>query len=450
MHAIIIGAGKVGFSIAQMLSLEGHDVVVIEKDEERHRVVQESLDVQTILGSGASPAVLEEAGVTTADLVIAVTEMDEFNIVSCLIAKQYGVPKTVARVRNPEYVETTQRSSRFSLGIDMIINPERVTAVEIVKLLEVPEAINVEYYADGQVQLLELRLSNEASVIGKKLNEINLPRHALIVAILRHGSMIIPHGEDRLEPGDIIFIVARTKEMISVECLLGKTRAAIEKVMILGGGRIGYYLARLLEEKRIQVKLIEKDRQKCKLISQKLDRTLVLNGDGTNIDFLKEEGAGEVDLFVAVTGDDKLNLLVSLLAKHLGVKNTITVIRRTEYIPLVEEVGIDVVVCPRILTASAILKLIWPQEVVSVSFLGGAKAETMEIIVPGHCKANYRKLNEIKFPSGAIIGAIMRGDSVIVPIGDDAIMPGDRVMVFALPEAIVKVNEFFEVGKRGL
>jgi len=450
VRAIIIGAGKVGFSIAQILASEGHDVTVVEKDEDRQRIIQESLDVQTILGSGSSPAILEEAGVVNADLIVAVTEADELNMVACLMAKQYGVKKTVARVRNPDYVETTRMSPKFSLGIDLVINPERVTAMEIVKLLEVPEALNVEYYADGQIQLLELKLTREAPVVGLSLKELSLSGNALIVAIQRRGKMIIPRGDDRLEADDIVFIVAHTKNMIEVEQLFGKKRAAIEKVMILGGGRIGYYLARLLEKKKLQVKVIEKDLRKCRAISGKLNHTLVLNGDGTDIDFLKEEGAGEVDLFVAVTGDDKLNLLVSLLAKHLGVKNTITMIRRTQYIPLVEQVGIDVVVSPRILTSSAILKLIWPQEVVSVSFLGGAGAETMELMVPERCRANYKKLKEVKFPRGAILGAIMRDGAALVPIGDDMIMPGDRVMVFAVPEAIAKVNEFFEVGRRGL
>lgn len=449
VHVIIIGAGKVGFSIAEILTYEGHDVVVIEKDEERREIVQENLDVQTILGSGSSPAVLEEAGVSQSDLVVAVTETDEFNIVACLMAKQYGVPRTVARVRNPDYIETTHKSPNFSLGIDLIINPEMVTAKKIVKLLEVPEALNVEYFADGKIQLLELKLTSAALVVGKKLRELDMARNALIVAILRNGHIIIPRGEDRLEVDDIVFIVAQTDQMIEMEKLLGINRTAIEKVMILGGGRIGYYLARLLEKKKLEVKIIEKDKTKCKSLSAKLNHTLVLHGDGTDIDLLKEEGAGEVDLFVSATGDDKLNLLVSLLSKHLGVQNTITVIRRSDLVPLVEQVGIDPVVSPRTLTASTILKLIWPNEILSITFLGGTQAETMELIVPEQCKASYKKLKELKFPKGAIIGSIMRGDTVIVPIGEDMILPGDRVAIFALPGAIARVNELFEAGKRG-
>lgn len=449
MHAIIIGAGKVGYSIAEILAQEGHDVVVIEKDEERWEIIQESLDVHTILGSGSAPAILEEAGVTNSDLVVAVTETDELNIVACLMAKQYGVPMTVARVRNPDYIETTHKSPNFSLGIDLIINPEMVTAKEIIKLLEVPEALNVEYYADGQIQLLEIKLTKSAAVVGKTLMDLDIAQHALIVAISRDGNIIIPRGDDRLEVDDTVFIVARTKEMIEMEKLLGTNRTVIEKVMILGGGRIGYYLARMLEQKKIQVTVIEKDKKKCKLISNKLNSTLVINGDGTDVDLLKEEGAGEADVFITATGDDKLNLLVSLLSRHLGVRHRVTVIRKTDLVPLVEQAGIAPVVSPRLLTASTILKLIWPTEILSVNFLGGFDAESMELIVPEHCKANHKKLKQLKFPKGAIIGSIMRGDSVIVPIGDDIILPGDRVMIFALPQAISKVNEFFEVGKKG-
>lgn len=448
MRAIIIGAGKVGYSIAQMLSSEGHDVVVIEKDEERQAVVADTLDVQTIIGNGASTNVLEEAGVEQANLLIAVTEADELNMVACLLAKKYGVKRTVARVRNPEYAENSHKGKeKMSLGIDLIINPERVTAKVIAKLLAVPEATNVEYYADGQVQLLELKLNEECPVLGKSLIEINFSRSALIVAILRKGNLIIPRGADRLEPGDVVFVVARIEDMFEVEKTLGKKRTKIDSVMILGGGRIGYYLARFLEAKKIKVKIIEKDRQKCRELAKNLVHTLVLNGDGTDIDLLKTEGTGEVDAFVAVTGDDKLNLLVSLLAKHLGVKNAITQIRRSDYIPLVEQVGIDIVVSPRALTASAILKFIRPSEVVSVSFLEGAKAETLELIVPDQKKFNHKKIKDIDFPKNAILGAILRGKEVFVPTGDDILSPGDRVMIFALTESVNKVENFFGINK---
>lgn len=443
MRTIIIGAGKVGYSIAQMLALEKQDVVVIEKDASRQKIVEESLDVQTVLGSGASISVLQEAGVKDADLVVAVTEVDELNMIACLIAKQLGVPRTVARVRNPEYIDTAKIASCSSIGIDLIINPERVTAQMIAKLIEVPEAINVEYYADGKVQLLELRLTEEAPVVYKKLRDIQMEPPFLIVAILRHEQMIIPRGGDQLLPGDLIFVMAETKQMWSVEKMLGKERAKIEDITILGGGRIGFYLAKLLETKNVRVKVIECDLDKCKEISKHLKDTLILHGDGADISLLEEENTGQSDIFVAVTGDDKVNLLVSLLAKHLGVKKTIAQIRRSDYVPLVEKVGVDVAVSPRMLTAGAILKFIRRGDIVSVSLLGGAKAEMLEFIAAPSCRAANKPLRLLKFPNDAIIGAIVRGNQVIVPTGSAEILPGDHVIVFALPKAISKVEEFF-------
>jgi len=447
LRVIIIGAGKVGFSIAEMLTTENHDVVVIEKDEDRERIVQEHIDVQTINGSGANIRVLEEAGVREADLVIAVTEMDELNMVACLLAKQYGVPKTVARVRNPEYVEVGDRSPGPSIGIDLVINPERVTAMEIAKLIEVPEAIDVEYYADGQVQLLELRIDKHAPVIDKKLKDLDFTYPSLIIAILRDGEIIIPRGDDYVLANDVVFIVGKTVDMTEIEKFLGKERMYPKSIVILGGGRIGYYLAKQLEGKDLSVKIIDKNLAKCKNVAKGLEDALVLNGDGTDIDFLQEEGIGETDLFVAVTGDDKLNLLVSLLAKELGAKKTIAQIRRFEYIPLVEKVGVDTTVSPRMLTAGAIYKFIRKGQIVSVNVLVGAKAEAMELIVPEDSRVAHKMLKDLKFPKGAILGAIQRAGEVIIPTGLDTIEPGDKVMVFSIPKAIVKVEEFFNRGR---
>lgn len=443
MRAIIIGAGKVGYNIAQILSNENHDVVIIEKNEERYKIIQESLDVQAIHGSGSSSDVLEEADIRAADLLIAVTEADELNMIACLLAKNYGVPKTIARVRNPEYADDKHFIKSTFLGIDLIINPEKVTAWEISQLIDVPEAIDVEYYVDGKVQLLELQIPDDSPIINKQLKDINIPYRYVIASILRDNKMIIPRGNDIIQNKDILFILAKTKDMINIEKAIGKERTKIRNVMILGGGRIGYYLAQLLEEKKIGVKIIEKDLSRCKEIAKNLNSALVLHGDGTDIDLLKEEGAGQVDAFIALTEDDKLNLLVSLLAKHIGVKKSIAQIRRSDYLPLIERVGIDVAVSPRILTASAILKFIRKGHIISVSLLDGANAEIIELIVPENSKISNKYLKDLAFPSGAIIGFISRGDEVLIPTGDDYLAPGDRIIVFALTKAVPKVDKFF-------
>lgn len=445
MHVIIMGAGKVGFNIAQILSRENHDVVVVENDPERCQVVEDNLDVQTIRGNGASLSVLEEAKIREAELLIAVTELDELNMVACLLAKSLGVPRTVARVRNPEYVDTGALACTNSLGIDLIINPERVAAKHIAELVDVPEALNVEYYAEGKVMLVELPITADAPVVNKKLKELKFSNPYLIAAIIRNGNMIVPRGDDRLLSGDQVFVVAETRVMKTVERLLGRERRRIQSVFILGGGRLGFYLATLLEKKGVKVKVLEKNLQKCRGISEQLSRTMVLHGDGTDIQLLEQEDAGKVDLFVAVTGDDKVNLLVSLLAKELGAKKTIAQIQRSDYVPLVEKIGIDVAISPRTLTAGAILKYIRRGDIVSVSLLDGAKAETMEIIVPQRGDIINRTLTSLKFPGNALIGAVVREGKVIIPSGSDILLPGDHVIVFVLPEAVSKVERFFAV-----
>lgn len=443
MRVIIVGAGKVGFNIAQMLSQENHDVIVIERDEERQRIVEENLDVQTIIGNGASVNVLENAKIREADLLVAVTEQDELNMVACLVAKNMGVPRTIARVRNPEYVDTATMAHAVSLGIDLVINPERVAAKAIAELVEVPEALNVEYYADCKVMLLELPLMPDDPIVNKKLKDLNFSYPYLIAAILRSGKMIVPRGDDLLLPNDHIFVVAETKIMKEIERLLGRERTKIQSVFILGGGRLGFYLAKLLERKNLSIKLLEKDINKCKEIANQLGKVMVLHGDGTDIHLLEQEDAGKSDLFVAVTGDDKVNLLVSLLARELGAKKTIAQIRRSDYISLVEKVGIDVAISPRTLTAGAILKYIRKGDIVSVSLWQGAKAETMEIIMPDHLAILGKPLQTYKFPRSALIGAIVRANKVIIPSGSDVLLAGDHVIVFALPEAISKVEQFF-------
>lgn len=443
MKIIIIGAGKVGYSIAQMLSREQHDVTVIDTDEERLKIVEEHLDVQTIYGNGASADVLKEAGVGDSDLLAAVTEADELNMVACYFAKSFGTKHTVARVRNPEYVDFDTSSGLKLMGIDMIINPERVTANEIAKLTKVAEAQNVEYFANEKIQLLELKITETSPVIDIPLMDLKLNHSFLIVAIVRGDKMIIPRGKDQIMAGDVIFVLAETKEMIAIERLLGQRRLKVENVVILGGGRIGYYLAEQLEKSRLNVKIIEKDLLKCKMIARKLNNTLVINGDGADLQLLEDENVGSTDLFVAVTGDDKINLLVSLLAKHLGAKKTIAQIRRSDYTLLVEKVGIDRAISPRVLTVGAVLRFVRKGQIVSIRLVSDSRAQITELIVSEGCRNAGKSLKDIRFPVGAIIGAIVRGERVIVPTGNDTILPGDRVVVFALPSAVQKVEHFF-------
>lgn len=445
MQVIIVGAGKVGFNLAQMLSSE-HDVLVIEKNDERREIIGELLDIQTLNGNGASPAVLREANIRGADMLIAVTEMDEINMVACMVAKQFGVPRTVARVRNPEYTEGPHTDISYAnLGIDMVINPEQVTAREIAKLIEVPEALNVEYYAEGRIQMVEVKIGPQAPVIGKKLKELNIPNQCLIACILRNNSMTVARGEDMIQNGDLVFIIVRTRDTVMVEKIIGKQMGRTRSITILGAGRTSYYLTDyLLKKKFDSVKVIEKNRTMAKYFAQRMPEALIINGDGTDPALLNEENIGKSDVFVAITDDDKINLLVSLLAKNLGVKKTITQVRRSDYSTLIEQVGIDIAISPRLLTAEAILRFIRRGNIVSVTLLEGDKAEVLELIVPFRSRVANRSLRQINLPIGTLVGAIRRKDEVIIPRGSDIIKPGDQVMVFTLPQYVSTIEKFFQ------
>lgn len=450
MNIIVIGAGKVGFSMAQLLSDEGNDVVIIEQSQERQQLLEEALDVQVIYGSGSSTSVLEAAGVHKADMLIAVTEHDELNMIACLLAKKYGVKTTVARVRNPEYLEVKGFSLNETLGIDLFINPERVTAKEIYKIVQNPEALSVEYYAEGKVQLIELEVDEDSRIKGKKLKELDSSIPYNIVAIVRDRKILVPSGDDVFRVEDRVNILARTMDMPEVEKVLGFHSRKIEHVTILGGGRTGCYLAQMLEASRtgVDIKIIEKDLSRARQIAQKLKHTLVIHGDGGDYEMLEEENIGHSDMFVAVTDDDKVNLLCCLIAQNLGVKKTICQIKRTDVMPLVEQIGIDAIVSPRMITAGAILKYIRSGDIISVTLFGEERAEMLELLAQPGAVAINKTLKSLDIPSGSVIGAVVRGDRVIIPDGNFVIDRHDRLMVFALPKSIHKVERLFLNGGR--
>jgi trk system potassium uptake protein TrkA len=450
MKCIIIGAGKVGFSIAQLLSSENHDVTVIENNEERQKLIGEVLDVEVVDGSGASWSVLETAGVKSADMVVAVTESDELNMIACLLSKQYGVKTTVARVRNTDYVSTPHFSPEALLGIDLIINPEQVTAMEIAKIVRNPEAVNVEFYAGGKVQLLELPINADSTVAGKRLRDLPNEVPFNIVAVDRGHAIYVPRGDDVIEAGDHIYLLGRTLDMPKIEKSFNIYSAKVDHLTILGGGRTGFHLAQLLEKQKlpINIKIIEKDVGKAQAISELLSHTLVINGDGSDMDLLEQENVRQSDMLVSVTDDDKINLLSSLMGKNIGIAKTVAKIKRLDVLPIIEKLGIDVVLNPRILTAGVILKYIRRGDIISVTVLGEERAEMIELKAQPESIAVNKKLKDIKFPSGCIIGALVRGDEVIIPGGDSEIRASDRVLVFTLPRSIHKLEKLFVNGGR--
>ncbi|MDU4961944.1 MAG: Trk system potassium transporter TrkA [Sporomusaceae bacterium] len=444
MKIVIVGAGKVGYSLAQRLTEEDHEVVVIEQDEERREIIQSSLDIMTHSGNGASPKVLTRAGVNDAEMLIAVTDSDEVNLVACVAAKQAGVSRTIARVRNEEYAEQDQALFEQMLGVDMLINPEMVTALEISHILRTPEALDVENFAGGRVKLLEVKIRSNSPYCSIPLKDLTLPKEILIAGIMRVNHMIIPHGDDMLLPHDCVFFVGEYEAISQFAKKFVVERSKVERVLIIGAGRIGKYLALLLEKSGMKVKMIEKEKARCQKAAAVLQDSMVLCADGSDMDVLKEEGVSEADAVICLTDDDKLNLLLALLTKHLGAKRTIVRLSRSEYIPLIEQVGVDVAISPRLLTTGVILRLVRRGDIVHVSLLEGAKAEASEFVVSEHSPLVGKELRHAQFPARALIGAVVRGREIIVPNGTTRLLPGDRAITFILPDAVNQVMSFFK------
>lgn len=448
LKIIIIGAGKVGCQIAKTLSSENHDVVIIEKDDMKRQSAQDNLDVLTILGNGANVRTLEKAGIKQTDMIIAVTSSDEANMIACMTAKQFGVPQKIARIRNPEYLYANALSKE-KLGIDLTINPERATAKEIVKLLKSPiNVAQVQSFAGGKVQLFELKIEKGFPFINQQLRAITFKYPILVAAIFRNDKIIIPDGEEKITTGDNLYILIKKDYFAGLNEIFNQKPLNMQNVMILGGSRIGIQTALILAKLGINTKLIERDKEKCEKIAESLPHTLVINGDGTNIDLLKSEGIETIDGFVAVTGFDEDNLLVALLAKHLGTKKVIAKVDRTNYIPILEKIGVDAVVNPRMTTASAILRFIRKGKIISLTLLKEGEAEVIELIVSPYSKIINKPLKKANLPQNTIIGAIVRKNEVIIPHGNDIIQPEDKIIIFALSSDIKKIEKIFDGGKK--
>jgi trk system potassium uptake protein len=446
MRILIIGAGAVGFHLARRLSEENEDVVVIEADPERARMVESHLDVMTVVGNGASLPVLERAGVDRANLLMAVTSKDEVNLISCLAASRVGVRFKVARVSDPEYYRSDSALSGEHLGIDLMINPERECAWETFQLLNSEAATDLAQFADGRLQLIGLRVRAGALLAGRTLAELDREltgRAYVTVAIVRDGRTEVARGDSRIEAGDQIFIISPSEDMPAIPALAGYEDFKLRRVMIAGGSDEGLYLAQHLEAHGVDCTILDVDRRRCAELAELLPKTLVLHADATDMELLEMEGIEGIDGFVALTPRDETNMLAGLLAKTQGARKVISLIHRLDYVPLVGRVGIDAAVSPRLSTINAILRYTRRGNVTAVATLKGIAAEAIEYEVPPGARAVDQRLRDLALPRTAVVGAVLRDDRVILPRGDDHIRAGDRVVVFALPESAAEVERFF-------
>jgi trk system potassium uptake protein TrkA len=445
MSLIIVGAGEVGYHLAARLSQQKMDIVVIEKDEEKTARVIDALDVQAIHGSGSSVEILKQAGIANADMLIAVTNSDEVNMISCLVASvQSKIITKIARIRNPEYAQSLGIIGENHLNIDLAINPEFELVNALSRLVEIPDATDVVEFAEGRVRITGIKVDPNSYVAGKKLRNLtkeNEQHDIIIAALFRGDKIIIPRGDDIIEKNDLVYAVTESKKIAAVTNYFKEKTQKINRIMILGGGDIAVELAQRLEKKGITTKLIENDEQRCEEIADKLEKTIVLRGNGTDQELLEEENIKDVDVFIAISEDEQTNILVSLLAKRLGAKKVISLINNLSYTSLISNIGVDTVVSPHLSAISRILQFIRKGKVLSVASFHEENAEAIEIVALDTSDLVNKPLRDIKFPRGAIIGAVVRDTEIIIPTGDTIILPGDRVIIFTLTSAIPSVEK---------
>lgn len=449
MRVVVIGAGEVGYNIADTLSKEGNDVIIIDREEERLKVVSDNLDVETIHGSGSSPRILKKAKLEQAEMVVAVTDSDETNIVACLIASaQSKVPFKIARIRAPDLNKDSIIFDKEHLDIDLCINPERESVKNVINLLEYSGASEIVDFAGGRIKLVAFPIDGDCAAAGKNLMEINgmYGGNILVASIVRQSEPFVPNGETVIEEHDTVFVFAESSEVRKVLHFFNRRTDPSERVFIMGGGATGLMLAEGLEKRGMFTKIIEKRQDRCEMLASALDRTVVLHGDGTSQNLLKEENIQDADYFIAVTDDEEANILGALLAKRFGARKSISLIKKVDYTPLVATVGIDGVMNPRHATIGAILHYIRKGKVISATPLRDEKTEAVEFVALETSQIIHRPLKDIGFPKGSIVGAILRDDEVIVPSGSTIILPGDHVILVALRSAIPAVEKIVTVS----
>jgi trk system potassium uptake protein TrkA len=444
---MIIGARQVGRHLSRKFSAEGQDVVLIDRNETRLRRLERELNILVVHGSGASIKILEDAGINNTELFIAVTDSDEVNLVACLLSKKYNVKKRVARVRNEDFLSPDAPLNEKALGIDMIISPDRAMTDEIMQLITVSEAFDTSEFANGQVVLLGYVINENNPCSGSTLQKLKQQKGSyryVVAAIIRNDKTIIPGGDDRIEVGDKVYLMVRRQDITEVESMFNLSSKLPELVFIIGGGTIGFSVAKRLETLGINVRLVEEDADHCDFLTENLGNTLVLNFDGLEADVLLEEGIEKADLIITVTDSDASNILASLLAKHHGAKKCITKINRHDFIPLLGKLGIDVALSPREVAADMILRYVRRGAIVSVTTILGSDAEVIELKVPDRPKFRDAPLKSLYFPKGAIVGAIVRDSQVFIPSGETTLQPDDNLIIFFTKEAIQHVEAFFE------
>ena len=445
MKIIIAGAGEVGMHLAKMLSNEKHDIVIIDPDPDKLHVIESGYDLMTLRGSATSFEILKDANIKRCDLFIAVSYSEATNILGAILAKKLGAKKTISRIDSSEFLLAHNKENFTALGIDYMIYPERIASKEIITLLNKTSTSDFVDYAGGKMALYVIKLDRNAPVINRSLMDIareKIHPEFRAVAITREGKTFIPRGSDKFLLNDLVYVLTSPSGIHDILKYSGKEDVPVKNLMILGGSRIGIRTAKDME-KRINVKLIEANREKCDIITESVVNTLVIHGDGRDIDLLRESGVNNMDAFLAVTGSAETNILACLTAKKLGVKKVICEVENFDYVGFAENMGIDTIINKKISAASRIFRFTMGDSVSSIKFMTGTDAEILEYIARPGSPVTKGLLKDIDIPRDAMVGGVIRGKSCFLTHGNTQIKPNDIVIVFALPQAIYKLGRLF-------
>ncbi|MCH7517113.1 MAG: Trk system potassium transporter TrkA [Bacteroidetes bacterium] len=446
MRIVIAGIGDVGYHLAKELSSESHDIIAIDKNQQRLSRIDSMVDILTITGSATSLKILKEAKTNEADLFVAVTSSEEANITAAILAKKIGANKTIARIANAEYLSNDSDVDFKELGIDFMIYPEELAAQETVNLIKRTAATDILEFEGGMLSVMGLKLDKNSPVIGKTLTEIvhEYPNIDFrIVAIYRNFKTIIPSGKDRFLANDQVFVITKPEGIDMILKLAGKENLKFDNIMILGGSKIGRRAAELLQ-KEMTIKLIESNEDKTLSLAEDLSDTLIIHGDGRDIDLLAQEGIIDVDAFIAVTDDAETNIISCLMAKHLGVTKTIALVDKADYVPLTQTIGLDSLINKKLIAATNILQFIRRGEVIAQTTLEGIDAQLFEYIAQSNSPITKKAVKDIGFPKEAIIGGVIRGKESFIAVGKSQIKPNDKVVIFSLPGGVKKIEKFFK------
>jgi len=445
MKIVIAGAGDLGFHLAELLSYENQNITLIDNNQDVLDYAATHLDVLTIKGDASSIEILEEAGANTAHLVLAVTTSETTNLVTAALAKKIGAHSTVARVSNPEYTLEEHRTLFEELGIDSIFSPVQLAAKEIKRLIQRCSLTDIFEFENGKIVLTGITLSSNSPLLNRpirELKELHSNVSVQLIAIQRGHITIIPSGDVVLKRNDHIYFITENKNVDEVENLVGAQKVKVRDIMILGGTMLGFETAKLLEED-YKITLIESNKDRCKFLAENLLHALVINGKSDNIDLLQQEGIGDMDAFIALTNNAETNIIASLTAKNNGVFKTIAQVENKEYTRISQDIGVDTLINKKLIAANNIFRFVRKGRVKAITGLHGVDAEVIEFVVTKNSKMTRVPLKFLNFPKTAIIGGVIRGEESLIPDGNFQIELNDKVVVFALPEAIAKVEKMF-------